>query len=158
MNSNWYHSPEMPKLGQNWLCFVLCDFEIWRMTLKNNRAHLLCHTKPCTSFRHHMWIQTRDTVWKQLNWVLTYVTLTFDLWPWPFAWTSLLSIIITPEIFMIIRWEEHSQKGVMDGRTDGRTDRQTETLSYKCHWRFGYALHSLVIQLNENSILLKINL
>ena len=30
------------------------------------------------------------------NWVVTSVTLTFDLWPWPFAWTSLLSLVITP--------------------------------------------------------------
>ena len=26
-----------------------------------------------------------------------FVTLTFDLWPWLFAWTSLLSLVITPE-------------------------------------------------------------
>ena len=151
----------MPKLGQNWLCFVLCDLEIWRMTLKNNRAHLLCHTKPCTSFRHHMWIQTRDMVWKHLNWVLTYVTLTFDLWPWPFAWTSLLSIVITPEIFMIIRWEEHSQKGLTDGRTDARTDGRTDRQKlYHINVIDVLDMHyiSLVIQLNENSILLKINL
>ena len=45
-----------------------------------------------------------------------------DLWPWPFAWTSLPSLVITPENFMMIRWWEHSQKGVTDGRTDRRTD------------------------------------
>ena len=45
-----------------------------------------------------------------------------DLWPWPFAWTSLLSLVITPENFMMIGWWEHSQKGVTDRRTDRRTD------------------------------------
>ena len=50
----------------------------------------------------------------------------FDLWPRPFAWTSLLSLVITPENFMMIRWWEHSQKGVTDGRTDSQTDRQTD--------------------------------
>ena len=50
------------------------------------------------------------------------VTLTFDLWPWPFAWTSLLTMVITPENFMMIRWWEHGEKGVTDGRTDRRTD------------------------------------
>ena len=30
------------------------------------------------------------------------MTLTFDLWP--FAWTSLLSMVITPENFMMIWW------------------------------------------------------
>ena len=49
-----------------------------------------------------------------------------DLWPWPFAWTSLLSLVITPENFMMIGWWEHSQKGVTDRQTDGQTDRQTD--------------------------------
>ena len=97
-----------------------CDLEIWRMTLKNNRAPLQCYFKLCPSFHHHMWIQTGVTVRKRLSWVLTSVTLTFDLWPWPFAWTSLLSLVITPENFMMIRWWEHSQKGVTDRQTDGR--------------------------------------
>ena len=55
---------------------------------------------------------------KQLLWVLIFVALVFDLWPWPSAWTSLLSLVITPENFRMIRWWEHSQKGVADRRTD----------------------------------------
>ena len=129
--------------------FVLCDLEIWRLTLKNSRAPLLCyfklcasfhshqwiHTAPelqsgnaqfgskstmwpwnltddiennrapllssiklCASFHHHIWIQTGVTVRKRLNWFLTFVTLTFDLWPWTFAWISLLSLVIIHEI------------------------------------------------------------
>ena len=99
-----------------------CDLEIWRMTLKNNRAPLLSTIKLCASFHHHTWIQTIVTVRKRLSWVLTSVTLTFDLWPWPFAWTPLLSLVITPENFMMIRWLEHGEKGVTDGQTDRRTD------------------------------------
>ena len=83
--------------------------EIWRMTLKNNRAPLLSIIKLYASFHHHMWIQAGVTVRKQLSWVVTSVTFTFDLWPWPFAWTSLLSLVITPENFMMIPWWEHSQ-------------------------------------------------
>ena len=81
-----------------------------------------------------MWIQIGVRVRKRLSWVLTSVTLTFDLWPWPFAWTSLLSMVITPENFMMIRWWEHGEKGVTDGQTDGQTDRQTDGLnqSYSC--------------------------
>ena len=41
-----------------------------------------------------------------------------DLWPWPFAWTSLLSLVITPENFMMIWWEKHCEKGVTDGQTE----------------------------------------
>ena len=96
------------------------------MTLKNNRAPLLSIIKLYPSFHHHMWIQTGVTVRKRLSWVVTSVTLIFDLWPWPFAWTSLLSLVITPENFMMIRWWEHSQKGVTDRQTDRRTDGQTD--------------------------------
>ena len=83
---------------------------------------------------HHfiiIWdIQTGITVRKRLSWAVTSVTLTFELWPWSFAWTSLLSLVITPENFMMIRWWEHSQKGVTDRQTDGRTDGLNH--SYSC--------------------------
>ena len=108
------------------------------MTLKNNRAPLLSNIKLYAPFHHHMWIQTGVTVRKRLSWVVTSVTLTFDLWPWPFAWTLLLSLVITPENFMMIPWWEHSQKGVTDGqtdrRTDGQTDRQTENTICRAAW------------------------
>ena len=100
------------------------------MTLKNNRAPLLSNIKLYASFHQHMWIQTGVTVRKRLSWVMTSVTLTFDLWPWPFAWTSLLSLVITPENFMMIRWWEHGEKGVTDGQTDRRTDGLNQ--SYSC--------------------------
>ena len=69
-----------------------------------------------------MWLQTGVTVRKRLSGVMTSVTLTFDLCPWPFAWTSLLSMVITSENFMMIRWEEHNKKDVIDRPTDRRTD------------------------------------
>ena len=68
--------------------FVLCDLEIWRMTLKNNRAPLLCYFKLCASIHSHQWIQTGVTVWKCPIWVkksmifLSRVTLKFNRWPW----------------------------------------------------------------------------
>ena len=130
MNSNWSYSPETPNLGQIRRLFEPCDLEIRRMTLKNNRAPLLSNIKLCASFHHHMWIQTGVRVPKRLSWVLTSATLTFDLWPWPFAWTSLLSLVITPEHFMMIRWWEHSGKGV----TDRQTDRQTDWTIHRAAW------------------------
>ena len=134
MYSNLSYSPETPNLGQIRRFLEPCDLEIWRMTLKNNRAPLLCCFQLCAWFHCHMWIQTGVRVRKRLSWVLTSVTLTFDLWPWPFAWTSLLTMVITPENFMMIRWWEHGEKGVTDGRTDGQTDGQTDGLnqSYSC--------------------------
>ena len=105
---------------------AVCDLEIWRMTLKNDRAPLLSNIKLCASFHRHMWIQTGVTVRKRINGVMTSVTLTFDLWPRPFAWTSRLSMIISPENFRMIRWQEHCQKVVADGRTDRQTDGRTD--------------------------------
>ena len=118
VNSNLSYSPETPNLGQIRRFLEPRDLEIWRMTLKNNRAPLLSNIKLYASFHHHMWIQTGVTVRKRLSWVVTSVTLTFDLWHWPFAWTLLWSLVITPENFMMIRWWEHSQKGVTDGQTE----------------------------------------
>ena len=78
----------------------------------NNRAPLLCYFKLCAWLHCHMWIQSGVTVWKWLRWGLTSVTLTFDFWLWPFAWTSLLSLVISAENFMMIWWWEHSEQGV----------------------------------------------
>ena len=140
VNSNWSYSPETPNLGQ--ICRILasCDLEIWRMTFKNNRAPLLSNIKLYVSLHHHMWIQTGVTVRKRLSWVMTSVTLTFDLWPWPFAWTLPWSLVITPENFMMMRYWDHSQKGVTDRQTDRRTDRKYHSLSClvaakkRCSW------------------------
>ena len=57
VNSNWSYSPETPNLGQIRWFLAPCDLEIWRMTLKNNRAPLLSNIKLYVSFHHHMWIQ-----------------------------------------------------------------------------------------------------
>ena len=111
--------------------FIACDLEIWRMTLKNKRTPILCNIKLYASFHHLMWIQTGVTVWKRLSWLMTSVTLTFDLWPWPFAWTPLLPLAITPDNFMMIRWQEHSEKV---WHTDRRTDRQTERCVLRAAW------------------------
>ena len=129
MNSNWSYSPETPNLGQTRRILAPCDLEIRRMTFKNNRAPLLSNIKLYVSFHHHLWIQTGVTVRKRLSWVMTSVTLTFDLWAWPFAWTLPWSLMITPENFMMIWWWEHSQKGVTDRQTDRQTDRKYHSLS-----------------------------
>ena len=81
------YSPETPNLGQNRWWFVLCDLEIWRMTMENNRASLLCCFKLCVTFHSHQWIQTGVTVRKRPIWVKlddfeSRVTLKFDGWPW----------------------------------------------------------------------------
>ena len=66
--------------------FVPCDLEIWRMALTNNRAPLLCYSKPCALFHNHRLNQTGVTFRKRLIRVkigdfLSCVTLKFDGWP-----------------------------------------------------------------------------
>ena len=78
---------ELENLGQNRRFLEPCDLEISRMTLKNNRAPLLCYFKLCASFRSHWWIQTGVTIQKRPIWVkidnfFSRVTLQFDVWPW----------------------------------------------------------------------------
>ena len=106
------------QFGSNRRFVEPCELKFLWMTLKNNRAPLLKNIKLYASFHHHMWIQTGVTVREQLRVVMTSVTLIFDLWTWPFAWTSPLSLVITPENFVMIRWQEHSEKGVTVRQTD----------------------------------------
>ena len=87
MNSNLSYSPETPNLGQIRWFLEPCDLEIWRITLKNNRAPLQCYFKLCASFRSHWCIQTWVRVRKRPIWVKfddfqSHVTLKFDGWPW----------------------------------------------------------------------------
>ena len=69
VNSNWSYSLETPNLGQIQRFLEPRDLEIWWMTLKNNRAPLLCYLKFCAAFRSHWWIQTGVTVRKRPIWV-----------------------------------------------------------------------------------------
>ena len=69
VNSNWIYSPETLNSGRNWWYVILCDLEIWWMTLENNRAPLLCYFKLCASFRSHWWIQTGAKVRKRPIWI-----------------------------------------------------------------------------------------
>ena len=96
-----------------------------------------------------MWIQTGVTVRKRLSWVVTSVTLTFDLWPWPFAWTLRSSLVITPENFMMIRWWEHSQKGVTDRRTENTICRaawsQLKTIGHLFYATSSFVHHFVAI-------------
>ena len=80
VNSNWSYSPETPNLGQIRRFLEPGDLEIWRMTLKNNRAPLLCYFKLCAAFHSHWWIQTGVTVRKRPIWV-KFCDFS-AVWPW----------------------------------------------------------------------------
>ena len=83
VNWNWSYSPETLNSGQNRRFFVLCDLEIWWMTLENNRARLLYYTKLCASFQIYRWIQIRVTVRKRSIWVKIcnfFVPCDLEIW------------------------------------------------------------------------------
>ena len=102
--------------------FYLCDLEIGWMTLKNNRAPVLCLSKFYVSFHGHHWFNLELLSGNAQIWAIFFYHCDLGLWPCPFVWT-LLSIVITPENFMMIQCQ-------MDGwrRTDGWrwTDRLME--------------------------------
>ena len=87
MISNLSYSPETVNLGKIRRFLEPCDLEIWRMTLKTNRAPLLFYFKLVESFRNHWCIETWVTVRKRPIWVkiddfFSRVTSKFDVWPW----------------------------------------------------------------------------
>ena len=105
--------------------FVPCDPTIWQMTLKNNRAAVLCYFKLCASFRSHLWIKSAVMVRKNSNWGkrcfdlcdLDLLSLTFT-----FCMEFTFNHGKRFENLMMIRWQEHREEA---WQTDGRTDRWT---------------------------------
>ena len=63
--------------------------------------------------------------------VLTSVTLILDFWPWPFAWTSLLLMVISLANSMMIGWGKHCKRV---WRTDGQTDKQIDGTAHWAAW------------------------
>ena len=127
MNSNLSYSPETPNLCQNrrFLSRVTSKFGRWPwktmghlLYASSNFVHrfvVICEFKP----------ELKNPNWSKI--VLTTVTLTFDLWNWPFAWSSFMPIVITPENFMMIRWWEKMKKV-------WQTERETAWTIHSAAW------------------------
>ena len=97
-----------------------CDLEIWHY-LEKQYAPFSCHFKLCVSFLNHLWIHTGVMVRKCPNWSKICFDLSdLNLWPWPLAWTSLLSLVIISENF---RWFDDNNIMKRVWRMDGQTDR-----------------------------------
>ena len=122
------------KFGSNSMVFsrVTLKFDWWPW---KTIGHLFYAASSCVhNFIAICEFKLELRVRKRPSWVLTSVTLTFDFKPWPFAWTSLLSMVMTPEHFMMIRWWEHGEKGVTDRQTDKQTYGQTDWISHIAAW------------------------
>ena len=121
VNSNWSYSPEMLILRNNWQCFVPCDLEIWHMTLKNNRAPILCYFKLCALFGGHLSIQFRVTVLKPSIQVkigfFSHVTLQLKGWPWKttghllYATSSFMNHFVAISQFKLELQSQNTQVG-----------------------------------------------
>ena len=116
MNSNCSYHPGTPPIEPNRRFFGSSDLDIWRMTSKNNRSPFPCHCKLCASLRTHAQIQTGVEVRERPNWgKICFDLCVLDLWP--FAWTSHLSMVITPKN-VISRWQTLWKK--RHRQTDGQ--------------------------------------
>ena len=106
----------MLNLGISHQFFGLYDLEIWWMTSKINRAPLLCHCKLCASFHNHMCIHTGVTIQKCPNWdKICFDLCDLDHWPLTltFCMDIILSMVITPENFIMTQWQEHIELQVI---------------------------------------------
>ena len=103
---NWIYSQETLNSGQNRWFFVLCDLEIWWMTLENNRAPLLYYTKLCASFQIHLWIQigvkSPETLNLGQNWRF-FVPCDLEIWRMTLNKANLRDFIATTGL-VISNW------------------------------------------------------
>ena len=118
---------------------IFCPVWPWNLTddLEKNRAPLPCYFKLCASFHSHWWVRTRVTVRKRPNQGKNCFDLR-DVELWPLTMNFCMDITFVNGNnswnFMMIRWQEHCEKGVTDGRTDRRTDRQMERSVLRAAW------------------------
>ena len=103
---------------------IFCPVRPWNVTndLEKQKG---------TSSRQHQALCIISLPYVNLNWSYGPETVKWghdlcdlDLWPWPFAWTSHLSMVISLENFRMVWWQEHCQKGVTDGRLSVWTNPQ----------------------------------
>ena len=102
LSVNWNRSYSLETLnsGQNYIFFP-CDLEIWKISVKNKRASLLCHFRLCASFRSHWWIRTGVAVQKRTVWVKIFQA------PFPFAvWSMFASkrLLCSHILWIYIKW------------------------------------------------------
>ena len=100
----------------------------WRMSLKNNRAPLLCYFKLCASFHSQLWIQTGVTVRKRLSYGFDLCDL--ELWPPTLTFCMDITSINGNNSW---KFQDITMRGTWSKRCDGRTDGWTDrhyTLEY----------------------------
>ena len=122
---------------------IFCPMWPWNLT--DDLEKLLCHIKFCASLHHHKWIQNGVTVRKRRNWVLTSVTVTFDLDLlhghhcdrdlWSLTLTFCMGITI-------VNGNNDTIMGTLWKRCDGQKDGQGDWTIHRAAW----------LQLKNNNI------
>ena len=115
VNWNWGYSSETLNSSQKSAIFVPCAIEIWLMTLKTIGHHFYAtlsfvhHFKPSVNsnwsyspVRPNSYVNDWSYGPETAKLAFGLCDLDFDLWTWPFAWTSSLSLVITHENFMMM--------------------------------------------------------
>ena len=116
--------------------FAPCDLEIWRMTLKNNRATLLYHFKLYASFHSCWWIQTGVRVRKRPNWVkIGFDLCDLDIWTLTLTFGMDITLVngnnsckFHDDLMTGTLWKRWHRR--MDGQTDGQTEVFLELLGH----------------------------
>ena len=114
-----------PKLSPGYAEIMVKLWIVWPVwllnltdDLANIRAPLLCYFKLCASFLTHLWNQTGVTTRSAEKRGQTFLDLCdLNLWLDLDLWHGQH---FYHKSFMVIRWEERWEKGVMVGRTDGQ--------------------------------------
>ena len=136
------HTPPPPQSPQP------CDLELWLMTLKNNKALLLCCFKLCVSFRSHQSIQSGVTWLQSGKTQYTKSPIFGPVWLWNLMDDpehgksegfdscdrpcNLTQIGFKSSIFQPV-WPRKATRHRTDGQTD-KTDRQTENTIHRAAW------------------------
>ena len=135
----WVNSAPQPKrwgprahrgtnLGENWQIFLA----VWPWNLTDD-----LEKQKGTSSKQHQALCFISSSYVQSNWSYGPETAKWghdlcdlDLWPLTLTFCMDVTSVIGNNSwkFMMIRWQEHSQKGVTDRRTDRRTEPFIEML------------------------------
>ena len=117
---------------------VTCDLKSWWMTLKTNRAPVLCHLKLWASFHNHLRIQTGVMIRKCPNWGNFIYLCNLDLWLRTLRFCAGITFVNGN-----CSWQSHDDRNIVekvcvcehtDRRADGRTDRQTDREIHRAPW------------------------
>ena len=99
---------------------AICEFQhelqSWNTQIGSKFVIFISVTLKCEGWPWKTICKSKLVLWCSNAQIGTKIVLTCDLDLSPSSWTSLLSMVITHENFMMVWWQEHCEKGVTDRR------------------------------------------